>query len=878
MVKRFMNILLCLLMLLSLALPANAAEAEWKISTAEEFLQFAENCRLDSYSVGLRVSLQADIDLSGRKFDGIPLFSGSFDGNGHTISGLKLTSDGSAQGLFRVLTVSATVRDLCIQGEVSPGGSKNEIGGLVGRNEGLIRNCYFSGRVSGSDCVGGLVGSNFVTGIIEDCSAEGTISGDHFVGGIAGENYGVTRSCVSRASVNTASRQNEVELSDITVDTLTGTEAANTATDIGGIAGISSGVIRSCENYGNVGYPHMGYNIGGIAGTQSGYIAECKNYGTICGRKEVGGIVGQMEPTALLEYSQDTLQILQEQLGTMSALVSRASGNAQSNAGQISGQIGALQLQTQTARDAVDSLVPDAQNPVLPDLDAVLAAQNTLAATFQTMPETMRGIVSSTQITLNTLVYDLKAISDQLSTMGQTVQAAGETLGGSITDVSDGDTPDLLTGKAEDCVNYGTVLADLNTGGIAGAIAVENDLDIAEDWLLSGETSMNFQGELRAVLLYCENQGTVTGEKQNVGGIVGWQPMGLVKGCINTGTVEGEDADYVGGIAGLSTGFVRSNYARCVLRGRTCVGGIAGSASIVTDCVCQVRILNGSEKLGAILGVAAQTGDREEVPISGNYYLSMEEDIGAIDAISYAGAAEPLALKDFLALEGLPAAFQTVTLCFLYPDGTTEEITVAPGTPVSPAELPVIPEREGYTGKWDGLERADLSCVYFDLTFEAVYTAYSPVIESSQTGEKGRPLVLAEGSFSQQAKVEISDTQNRPSIAEGERLLGSWTVQMKESGNTLRLLLPQEADGQNVRLLLLEDGQWQSVPFRQEGSYLVFSCGQQEVQMALVQGAETDLWIAAGIGAAVLTLFLSVFAICRKHRAKKKAAALQAEV
>ena len=68
----------------------------------------------------------------------------------------------------------------------------------------------------------------------------------------------------------------------------------------------------------------MGYNVGGIAGTQTGYLYKCENFAQVYGRKEVGGIVGQMEPTTFIEYTEDTMQILQSQLGTVSNLTGQA--------------------------------------------------------------------------------------------------------------------------------------------------------------------------------------------------------------------------------------------------------------------------------------------------------------------------------------------------------------------------------------------------------------------------------------------------------------------------------------------------------------------------------------------------------------------------
>ena len=318
-------------------------------------MTFAENCRLDTYSQGIAVTLEADLDLMDADFNSVPIFSGTFDGKDHRITGLNLAADGSAVGLFRYLTETAVVRDLHIEGQVQPGGKRSLVGGIAGQNEGFIVNCSFIGEVSGAESVGGLVGRNAVTGMIENCIMEGQVHGDHFVGGIAGENLGVIRSSINHALINTTPQQNSVALSDITMETLTDTESVNTVTDIGGIAGISNGVIRGCENLADVGYRHMGYNIGGIAGTQSGYLVDCENRANVQGRKEVGGIVGQLEPSSLIEYTEDTLQILRGQLDTMSGMVDRTAANAQTNANHVNSQIGLLQDQTQSAGEAVDA-------------------------------------------------------------------------------------------------------------------------------------------------------------------------------------------------------------------------------------------------------------------------------------------------------------------------------------------------------------------------------------------------------------------------------------------------------------------------------------------------------------------------------------------
>lgn len=868
--KRIVSITVCLALLIAMALPAFAEEttAQLSISTAEEFLAFAENCRLDSYSWNLTVCLEKDIDLGGTSFEPVPVFSGSFDGKGHIISGLSITADGSVQGLFRYLTATAEVQNLTVKGNVHPGGSRNRVGAIAGQNEGRITSCSFIGSVSGGDYVGGIAGVNTVTGIIENCQVKGEVHADHFVGGIAGENAGVIRLCTNNAGINRTPQQNDVEISDISMDTLTNTEAANTVTDIGGVAGISSGVIRSCKNLGDVGYRHMGYNIGGIAGTQSGYMVDCENYGAIQGRKEVGGIVGQLEPISAVTYSEDTLQILQGQLGELSGLVNQASGNAQANAGQISAQIGVLQEQTQAAQDAVEILLPDGTNPELPDPDASLAALNTLSTTLNAIPGTLRGILAATQATANTLNRDMNVIAGQVGAMEETIKDASENLGGSIKDVSDQDTAETLTGKVEGCINHGDVLADLNAGGVAGAIAVENDLDILEDWEQYGEESLNFQSEIRAVILRCTNQGVVTAKKQNAGGIVGWQALGLVKNSANTGKIDSADADYAGGISGLSTGYIRGSYAKCEIVASTYVGGIAGSGTIATDCLAQVRFVGGKEKVGGILGNAGET--EESNPISGNYYLSGQRDPGAIDGISYSGKAEPMALDAFLRIEGLPAFFQTVTVRFVLDDGKTTDIVVAPGDTLDKTNIPAVPEKAGYTGIWDGLEDTQLENILFDMTIKAVYTSHSRVIASAQTRDNGLPIALAEGTFTEDAAALVEKSSAQPQLAKKETLIEAWTVRVPDGTKTVRFLLPDGADAGGMKLLIRDaDGTWRDTAFTVDGSYLVFCVTSVEALIALVQvQGSFYIWLIAAISVVVLAALCATI-VHRKKTGKQ---------
>lgn len=80
------------------------------VASVEKLEELAKNCKLDTWSQGKTVTLTADLDLTGSDFTSIPTFGGTFDGGGHTISGLTFDGDGSNEGFFRYVQESATVK------------------------------------------------------------------------------------------------------------------------------------------------------------------------------------------------------------------------------------------------------------------------------------------------------------------------------------------------------------------------------------------------------------------------------------------------------------------------------------------------------------------------------------------------------------------------------------------------------------------------------------------------------------------------------------------------------------------------------------------------------------------------------------------------
>ncbi len=305
--------------------PDESAYVTVSISTEEDLVQLSRDCRLDSWSADKLVKLENDIRLENHRNISIPNFGGIFDGNGYTISNLLLDEAGSAVGFFRYVQEGAKVRNLSVQGRVEPAGSRGRVGGIAGVNYGTINACTFDGVVSGDAQVGGIAGSNMSGGELRRCRNNAMVLGNHSTGGIVGDNYGTVSQCRNLGEVNTFGKEVYYDLEDLTVERLEDLNSTSNVaahTDTGGIAGLSYGKMYACVNYGDVGYAHVGYNVGGIAGRISqGYLSDCVNQGTVLGRKDVGGITGQMEPFLEVAYLTDKLQELDRETDKLFELI-----------------------------------------------------------------------------------------------------------------------------------------------------------------------------------------------------------------------------------------------------------------------------------------------------------------------------------------------------------------------------------------------------------------------------------------------------------------------------------------------------------------------------------------------------------------------------
>lgn len=242
-------------------------------------------------------------------------FTGTFDGNGHTISGMNIyIQDSDNQGLFGYIEGnSAEIKNVgLIGGSVS---GRNSIGAIVGlNNDGAITNCYSTGDVSstkaGYGYIGGIVGINGSNGKITDCYSKGDITGDlNNVGGIVGGNNGngEITNCYSTGEIS-ATESGGFCIGGILGSNTTGSViiincySAGSVSGCGGIGGIlggsnASATITNCYSTGAISGTKIGSRaVGGIVGLhKAGLISNCYSTGDILGISDIGGITGVNE-------------------------------------------------------------------------------------------------------------------------------------------------------------------------------------------------------------------------------------------------------------------------------------------------------------------------------------------------------------------------------------------------------------------------------------------------------------------------------------------------------------------------------------------------------------------------------------------------------
>ena len=239
------------------------SNGSYTVTSADGLMNIAK--LVNGGKTDINITLDKNIDLTGKDWTPIGTsfdnsYKGTFDGGGHTITGLAVTTNDQFVGLFGYLNRAGTVKNVVMEGiQITSNHMFGCTGGVVGYSWGTIENCSVSGSVSGTDCVGGVVGSQKAGSII-GCSSSATVKGTHYVGGVAGEKWGTMTACYATGNVTLeiASQKN-----------LSG----------GGVVGLNGGSrVLACYATGNVtstGSSTGNVHIGGLFGDSYTTVTAC---------------------------------------------------------------------------------------------------------------------------------------------------------------------------------------------------------------------------------------------------------------------------------------------------------------------------------------------------------------------------------------------------------------------------------------------------------------------------------------------------------------------------------------------------------------------------------------------------------------------------
>ena len=516
--------------------------------------------------------------------DDMTPFTGKFDGDGHTISGIVINSTSDYQGLFGIST--GTIMNVGVINSSISGGYS--VGGVCGSNYGTIENCYSTGAVSGSSGVGGVCGDNY--GTITDCYSTGAVSaaGDK-VGGFCGYNDDTIKNCYNTGTVSGSS-------------------------EVGGVCGYNNGgTITNCYNTGAV--SGTGGYVGGVCGVKdNGTIEYCYNTGTVNGTDYVGGVCGQNLGGGTITncYSIGTVSAARDYVGGVCGWNTGAIENCYYDADFYTGnaigddQGSAYNVTDKTTADLCGNLLELDFNPTVWIEGSYLIDGKKATATLPQL-----NVFESTGAPTTTLsLYNFGTEDDPDWDTYTEISSAEELQ--NINNNRSGNyvlTTDItLTAPAEDGSNWTPIgrgagftgKFDGNGHTISGIVIKSTDdyqglfgyssgtimnVGVIDSSISGGYIVGGVCGKNKGTITSCYNTGTISylgggsDSESSFGGVCG-ENQGTIENCYNTGAVIGsnvEGSHRIGGVCGYNnSGTIKNCYSTGEVGGTGNVGGVCG--------------------------------------------------------------------------------------------------------------------------------------------------------------------------------------------------------------------------------------------------------------------------------------------------------------
>ena len=431
-------------------------------------------------------------------------YTGTFDGNGKTISGLYINnSTADDQGLFGYVGSSGTVQNLSVSGTVS---GRMYVGGVVGDNRGNVINCAFSGSVSGSGHVGGVVGYN--NSSVENCYNTGSVNGSIEAGGVVGLNSGG----------NVENCYNIGEVSGM---------------HVGGVVGYNDGPVKNCYNTGKVTGSSDYSHIGGVVGyNHSDSVIGCY-FLTGTAEKGIGSDDSATGATAVDDLNELCQKFKDDtNTWTIHPVLGRPVLN-ENKEGGLGTKEHPYEIKTAAQLENFRDLVNDENGN--PAAWAVLMENITLNSSEEWEP------IGNSESTAYTGTFD----GQNFKISGLYIDSSGVDYKGLFGFVgSEGTVQNLTVTGSVSGNNYVGGIAGQNGGRITDC-AFSGNVNVSGNYV-GGVVGDNYRGSVEN----CYNIGEVSGNIS--GGVVGLNDSGTVENCHNIGEVSGNS--YVGGVVGYNIG------------------------------------------------------------------------------------------------------------------------------------------------------------------------------------------------------------------------------------------------------------------------------------------------------------------------------------
>jgi len=545
-------------------------------------------------SLGANYTLGNDIDASstngwngGLGFDpvgpGATPFTGSLNGNNHTISGLFIyRTSTDFIGLFGYVDTGASVSNvLLLECKIN---GQNNVGGLAGTNRGTMSNTHATGNVSGDTYVSGLVGMNY--GAVSNCSAKGEVSGTgNNAGGLVGRNFngGTILNCFANGDINGS-------------------------VNIGGLAGYNSGIVSNCYAAGYI--SSISNVVGGLVGYNEATISNCYATGKADGNIRVGGLVAQNVAPGTVSNCYSTGNVsgtvfLGGLAGSDSGTITNCFWDTETS-GQITSAGGAGVIGITTAQMMTQSTFTVA----IWDFATVWWMVDNNTRPFLRM-EWSTEIRNSHQLQMMQidLAADYTLANDiDLSDIVEPSQMWGTSpaSGGGFFFV--GNSTNRFTGSFNGCGYNLTGLYINRTAtdyiglfGATGASSILSNVSL----LGCNVSGFNYVGglvghTLGSTVSNCSTTGDIRGLGERIGGIVGYHG-GTIMNCNAAISVIGDSS--VGGIVGMNLNIVIDCNATGNMSASSTIGGVVGNnGGPVTNCHAACHVSSSGNNAGGLLG------------------------------------------------------------------------------------------------------------------------------------------------------------------------------------------------------------------------------------------------------------------------------------